>query len=128
VQPAENPFKTKPSYMSVMKNQLKNLKSQLERAKIPSENPKTQFDTGKTQFENVKTKKTAQVLAQVFLDRHKSPGIPQENLANLTEKNSFVRSLFRASIRIISIKKPKREYIWCDCEKAKLIIISTARK
>ena len=45
-----------------MKNQSKNAKSQSEHAKIPSENPKTQF-------ENAKTQKTAQVLAQVFLDR-----------------------------------------------------------
>ena len=52
-----------------MKNQFKNAKSQFEHAKIPSENPKTQFDIAKTQFENAKTQKTAQVLAQVFLDR-----------------------------------------------------------
>ena len=54
--------------MNVMKNQFKNAKSQFEHAKIPSENPKTQF-------ENAKTQKTAQVLAQVFLDRRskKSP-------------------------------------------------------
>ena len=45
-----------------MKNQSKNAKSQSEHAKIPSETPKTQF-------ENAKTQKTAQVLAQVFLDR-----------------------------------------------------------
>ena len=44
-------------------------------AKILSENPKTQFDIAKTQFESAKTQKTAQVLAQVFLDRRskKSP-------------------------------------------------------
>ena len=55
-------IKTKFSYMSVMKNQSKNAKSLSEHAKIPSENPKTQF-------ENAKTQKTAQVLAQGFLDR-----------------------------------------------------------
>ena len=56
--------------MSVMKNQSKNAKSQSEHAKIASENPKTQF-------ENAKTQKTAQVLAQVFLDRpsKKSPAL-----------------------------------------------------
>ena len=69
VQLAGNPFKTKFSYMSVMKNQFKNVKSPFEHAKIPSENPNTQFDTAKIQFENAKTQKTAQVLAQVFLDR-----------------------------------------------------------
>ena len=55
--------------MSVMKNQFKNVKSPFEHAKIPSENPNTQFDTAKIQFENAKTQKTAQVVAQVFLDR-----------------------------------------------------------
>ena len=60
--------------MNVMKNQFKNAKSQFEHAKIPSENPKTQFDTAKTQFENAKTQKTAQVLAQVFLDRGSKKG------------------------------------------------------
>ena len=61
-----------------MINQFKNAKSQFEHAKIPSENPKTQFDTAKTQFENAKTQKTAQVLAQVFLDRRskKCPELP----------------------------------------------------
>ena len=56
--------------MSVIKNQSKNAKSQSEHVKNPSENPKTQF-------ENAKTQKTAQVLAQVFLDRRskKSPAI-----------------------------------------------------
>ena len=44
-----------------MKNQSKNAKSQSEHAKIPTENPKTLF-------ENAKTRKTAQALAQVFLD------------------------------------------------------------
>ena len=50
------------------KTNSKNAKSQFEQAKIPPENPKTQF-------ENAKTQKTAQVLAQVFLDRRskKSP-------------------------------------------------------
>ena len=44
------------------KTNSKNAKSQFEQAKVPPENPKTQF-------ENAKTQKTAQVLAQVFLDR-----------------------------------------------------------
>ena len=50
------------------KTNSKNAKSQFEQAKVPPENPKTQF-------ENAKTQKTAQVLAQVFLDRRskKSP-------------------------------------------------------
>ena len=52
------------------KTNSKNAKSQFEQAKVPPENPKTQF-------ENAKTQKTAQVLAQVFLDRRskKSPGM-----------------------------------------------------
>ena len=45
-----------------MKNQFQNAKCQFWQANIKSENPKTQF-------ENAKTQKTAQVLAQVFLDR-----------------------------------------------------------
>ena len=66
VQPAENPFKPKFSYISVMKKQLKNVKTQFEHAKIPSKNPKTQFYTAKTQIGNAKIQKNAQVLAQVF--------------------------------------------------------------
>ena len=69
VQPAENPFKTKFSYMSVMKNQFKNAKSQFVHAKIPSENPKTQFDTKNKVpglFLSVYPGKLAKALAQFF--------------------------------------------------------------
>ena len=45
-----------------MKNQFKKCKISISANKIPPENPKTQF-------ENAKTQKTAQGLAQVFLDR-----------------------------------------------------------
>ena len=69
-----------------MKNQFKNAKSQFEQAKIPPENPKTQF-------ENAKTQKTAQVLAQVFLDRRskKSPAIV----------STFINRIFNNKICIL---------------------------
>ena len=72
---AENPFKNQFFIHKCHERQFKNAKSQFVHAKIPSENPKTQFENAKTQFENAKTQKTAQVLAQVFLDRRskKSP-------------------------------------------------------
>ena len=69
MQPAENPFKNQIFIHECDENHLKHAKFQFEHANNSSENPKTQF-------ENAKTQKTAQVLAQVFLDRRskKSPG------------------------------------------------------
>ena len=77
MKPAENIFKNQILIHECHEKPIKNAKSQFEQAKIPPENPKTQF-------ENAKTQKTAQVLAQVFLDRRskKSPAMPNAVLQN----------------------------------------------
>ena len=63
MQPAENLLKTTYLNMSVMKNQSKKMQN------LNLSKQKCLLKIQKTQFENAKTQKTAQVLAQVFLDR-----------------------------------------------------------